>query len=136
MFFADLLAALIVSFIAVAILIALMGWEQPRGAGVRDTVLFMFTIFFLVVWAAGVWARPLGPPLWGVYWLPFLFAGVIVFLIMLAVVPPRRPRTRREAVEQAREETEAVSLFGCFFWVLLVILLFSIVSRYVWVTPI
>ena len=47
---------------------------------------------FAAVWLCGAWLEPLGPPLWGVSWLSFLFAGLVITLVMAIVAVPPRPR--------------------------------------------
>lgn len=81
---------------------------------------------------------PFGPRYWEVSWAPFLLVGIFVFLLLLVAVPStryaRRPRSRHEAAEQvatAREEEEVVATaFGCFFWVLVGLLVIALLSRY------
>jgi len=130
MFFADLVAALIVALIFSVILGALMGWERPERTGVWPSVLFLFLVLFLATWFIGTLVEPFGSPMWGIYWLPFLVIGLIITLILAATVPPRRPRTYREAKIQAQNAYEAQTALGTFFWILFVAMIIALAVRY------
>ena len=82
---------------------------------------------------------PFGPRLKDVAWVPFVIIGVLITLLLLFATLPdmrhwRRPRTRREAIEQVERLREGeilvVSAFGYMFWVLFAILIIALVSRY------
>lgn len=77
-----------------------------------------------ILWAGGSYIGPVGPPLFGVYWLGFLLVGIVIALVLSAAVPPhgrwmRAPKTSR-AVR-----------FGVFFWMLTICLLVVIAIAYV-----
>jgi hypothetical protein len=131
MLIADFILAFIIAAIISAVLAFGLGWERPGRAGLWPSFLFIFFILLVVTWAGGVWVTPFGTPVWGVYWLPFVVVGLILALVLLAISPPRRPRTRREAVEQSRDEREASTVIGGFFWVMLLALGVAIVTHYV-----
>lgn len=128
MFITDLLTAVIF-----AILIMLPFYFLER-TGPWEGWLTFALLLFLFIWAGGAWVSPYGPVIWGSTWVPFLFFGLIFALLIAAATPPRLPRDRREAIEQARAENRvetatAVSL-GIFFWILLVLLITSLIIRY------
>jgi hypothetical protein len=134
MFFIDLAFVFVIALALSLFLAVFLGW-RPRGkmestAGI--SALFLFMILFLAVWAGGVWITPFGPALWGVYWLPFVVVGILTALLLLAAgaPPPRRPRTRMDAVQQAEKEWAAERVFNIFFGILAVGLLVSIVLAY------
>lgn len=126
MFFVDLLFALVVALLLTAIFSA--GFRNRGPWGLWWVFLL---VVFLAAWAGGVWLTPFGPPLLDVYWLPFLFVGLVVALLIAAAVPPepRRPRAPVAASEVATEE--AVAAFSIFFWVLLIGLALAIILWYV-----
>jgi hypothetical protein len=131
MFFAELLIAVIVALFISAVMVFVLGWERPGIAGgAWPTFLFLFLLLLAATWVGGIWVAPFGSVIWHAYWLPFLMVGVIVGLILIAVLPPRRPRTRREALEQADEQRAAVSLMGGFFWLLLLAFAIIIAAHY------
>ena len=108
------------------------GWRHPaRSDAVGTSVLFLFLILMFAMWAGGAWLPPWGPLWYGIPWLNLLFVGLLVSLLVLAIATPvRRPRTSREAVEQAEEAAVVGTAFGLFFWVLMVGLLIAVVVRY------
>src|SRR5688500_5247856 len=113
MFLFELLIALVIALILASILFG-VGWEQPYREDAWGSLVAWFVILLLVVWVGGTWMTPFGPRLWDVAWLPFLITGILIFLLLLIAVPATRywprPRTRREAIEQAEmaREEEAV----------------------------
>lgn len=131
MFFAEFIVALLIALLLSLALGLGLGWERPGARAGIGSVIFLFVILFLITWAIGTWARPLGPAIWGVYWLPFLIGGVLIALLLAAVVPPGKPRTRREAIEKAEMQTGAEAVLGAFFWVLIVAVAIAVIARYV-----
>ena len=95
----------------------------------------IFVLALLVTWAAGAWVTPVGPFVWGGYWLPFLIPGLLFLLLLVSLTPVQRPRTVQEAVDQARAETAAAEtafvVLSAFFWLLVAALLAAIVAAYV-----
>lgn len=87
-----------------------------------------FLIVFLAAWAGGTWVRPFGPSIGGVYWLPFLGAGLLIALLMAAVTPPPKP----PGTEARREEikTTLIVEVELFFWIAVLVLLTIIAARY------
>ena len=129
MLFIHILFALLVGVIGTAIL-ALSLRKRARLA----YFLMFFFLLFLASWAGGVWLFPVGPPLWGVYWLPFVAVGAIFALLLAALTSPRPRRTTVELVspEEERKEDEAIeTAVGFSFWILVLVLIAAIVSRYV-----
>jgi hypothetical protein len=105
-----------------------------RKKGPRENLFLFFIIIFLAAWAGGIWLDPFGPFLWGVPWLPFLFAGLIFSFILAAVsVPPPR-ESSVELVDEKSEEIKrefAVRGVTIFIWFLVGALIFSIIVRYI-----
>lgn len=169
MFIWDLLIALLVALLFVGLLVGLVGWGRrdrtattgttaattPRGEGSSaaawGVILFLFVILFLGIWAGGVWIEPFGPEAWGVAWLPFLFVGLILALVVAAAAPPvrRTPTTGRAATrqvgpvgsgpgsepapEKARHERQGEALavsFGVFFWLLVGLFVLAVFFAY------
>lgn len=133
MFLLDFLVALGVALLLTVIIAALFGTTGPW-----PYAWLAFLLILLVAWAAGTWARPVGPPLWGVYWMPFLVFGLIVALVIAAATPPDRARRRSGEVpasagaaapeEEASEET-AVAV-GMGVWIVFIVLLVALVLGY------
>lgn len=117
----------------VALLLTAIFGLGVRREGFGVGLLFFFVLIFLFTWAGGVWIAPVGPLTWGAPWLSFVLVGLVFALLWAAVVPPpRRPRSRREAAAQIRQDAETAALFNIFFWILAVGLLIAIVVRYVY----
>ena len=127
MFFADFLFALAIGLLFTVVFAALFRNRGPWG---------LWWVFLLIVllgaWAGGVWTTPaaIGPPLFGVYWLPLFVFGLIFALVLAAATPVTPPRTRGEAIAQAQAEEAAVAVFGIFFWVMLVGLIVAVILGY------
>jgi hypothetical protein len=136
-FLFELLVALVIALVLSSILFG-VGWEQPYREDTWGGLIAWFIILLLVVWVGGTWMAPFGPRLWDVAWLPFLITGIFIFLLLLIAVPATRywprPRTRREAIEQAEmareEEAVVIRAFGCLFWLLIGLLIIALLSRY------
>lgn len=128
MFIADLLTALIIATL-IMLPLYILGRIGPWSGW-----LWFALVLFLFTWAGGVWVGPYGPTVRGFSWLPFLCFGLIFAFLMAAAVPPRPPRTRREAIEQAQAKREAETMtaiaLGFFFWILLAGLIVALVVHY------
>jgi hypothetical protein len=135
MFLSELLVALVIALLLSSILFGI-GWGQHYREGPWGGLVAWFIILLLMVWAGGIWMPPFGPRFKEVSWFPFVITGIFIILLLLIAVPRpwRRPRTRREAVAQAemarQEEVVEASVFGCLFWLLIVLLIFALFSRY------
>lgn len=136
MWFAELLAAFLIALVFSFILVALFGRDRTTG-GAWPFFLFFFLILMLAVWAGGRWVVPFGPVAWGIAWLPLLFVGFFVALLIAAVLASEgRVRRRVPPSETAttRAETEAPATsraaLGGFFWLLLLVLAIVILIGY------
>jgi hypothetical protein len=128
MFFIHLVSAFIIALILTAIFVA--GFRQR---GPWESFLVFFSVIFLASWAGGIWLSPIGPPLWGAYWLGFLIVGLIFALLLAASVSPGPRRSTVEFVKPDEREADikkAVRVLGVFFWLLVVALTLAIVTRY------
>jgi hypothetical protein len=105
-----------------------------RRTGPWASYLVFFAIIFLGAWAAGVWLAPLGPHIFGVYWIPFLVFGLIFALLLAAMVGPSPPSMwgrRVGAVEQReREEPTSSAGYDLFFGALLIVFMAAIIFGY------
>jgi hypothetical protein len=124
MFLLEILTALVIGAMFTLLFGALFG----RRDGMPGFLL-VFGLFFLFAWSGGLWLRPWGPPLWGVYWLPSIVVTLLIFLVF-GSFSQRAPRSRREAREQVAASQAATTAVGVLFWVLLFALVISIVVAY------
>lgn len=132
MIFLELLVALVVSSLLSALFV-LATRRESRWTG----LFWIFLIIFPATWAGGIWVRPFGPPLWGVHWLRFLFAGLISALFLAVSVPRVPPRGGHETLkmsERIKQEKKleqiTYSTLSLSFWILLAALIALIIIRY------
>lgn len=128
----ELLFSFIIALVLSSLLMLIWGRE-----GKRTGFFWLFLTILLFSWAGGVWVRPFGPPLWGIYWFPFLSSGLIVALIFAIFAPQRPPKNRNETLkmlERIRHEKELKKAtyftLSSFFWGLLFVLIVAIIIRY------
>jgi hypothetical protein len=126
MFFVDFSFALVVGLLLTALFAAIFDARGPW-----DIWWAFLLIVFLAAWVGGVWVTPFGPTLFEVAWLPFLFVGLI-FALLMAAIPPTRPRTYGKAVAEARAEETAVTVLSIFFWLLIVLMVIALIVAYIW----
>ena len=92
------------------------------------------------MWAIGLWVRPVGPAVWGVSWLPYLFFGIILALLKAATAPTRghdRPPDRvhtsdRRGVDEVSAEGGTAVAGGVVVWAALIVLAVAIAVGYLW----
>ena len=132
MFFIDLMIVFVIALVLSLLFAGPFAWRRPGQRVFWGNAFFLFLVFFFISWAGGVWLPPFGPVLWGVYWAPFVLTAFIVGLLLLALIPPRLPRTRREAtIQRAKEEMAVKTALDFFLWTLVSGLLIAIIVRYV-----
>jgi hypothetical protein len=115
-----LVLSLVLSSAAIGVLV--------KGLRFRPStpVWSLFVIFFLVIWAGGAWAVPVGPAHLGIYWLPFVLIAILLIVLVVALAP-HGSRSHRGELEVEREVEVGL---GLFFWVLIGALTVLIVARY------
>lgn len=107
-----------------------------KRCGPGSSILVFFGIIFLASWAGGLWIMPFGPILFGIYWFPFLFMGLLFALLLAAATPTERStptKTAKQKVEEAKSTENAIDVF---IWILIIFLMFSIFSHYFWIKAI
>jgi hypothetical protein len=127
MFFVELLFAFIIALFLTVI------FAGFRRSGPWASLFIFFLLVFLASWAGGLWMAPVGPRLWGAYWVPFLLVGLIFALLLAAMPPDRHSESSVELVEpkKAKKEQERLTTaLGVFFWVLVIVLILAILARY------
>ncbi len=110
MWVTELILSLVVAALFVGLLILILKPSQKEHKGIM-TIVFLFLALFLPIWAGGIWLGPMGPAVFGMYFLPFLLIGLGVALLLAAVSPPRRST----APSQTSYETGPEYTFGPFF---------------------
>ena len=133
MIFGEVFVALMVTvFLSALLMPTFLKSEQ------RTRLICIFWIIFLTTWAGGIWVRPFGPSFRGIHWLPFLFIGIIIVLILAVSYPRRTPKSRWETLEmlqriesQKRLNQLTYITLILLFWLLLFLLSMAIIVRYV-----
>jgi hypothetical protein len=131
--FGEVFVALMVTvFLSALLMPTFLKGEQ------RTRLICIFWIIFLTTWAGGIWVRPFGPSFWGIYWLPFLFIGIIIVLILAVSYPRRTPKSRWETLEMLQRIESQKKLnqltyitLILLFWLLLFLLSMAIIVHYV-----
>jgi hypothetical protein len=130
MFWIDLLFVFLFALILSSILIWGFGWRHPAETeAVGASFLFLFLILLVVMWAAGAWLVPWGPVVYDTPWLGLLLIGLFISVLILAVAAPTWKGKRAEPMAGA-EEAVAATIFGIFFWILIVGLLIAAIVSY------
>jgi NADH:ubiquinone oxidoreductase subunit 6 (subunit J) len=132
MFLTHLLIAFLVASLLSLLLIPV---RRPRTAQAKTStavgVLFLFFILFLGTWAGGLWITPFGSPWLGVYWMPFLVAGLFVALLVAATdQSSSRSYEGKETESDHVEHAALATAFGLLFWILIMALAIAIVAGY------
>ena len=124
----EILIALFLAFTVMWALIAYAGEEGDWGAWP------IFLLFFFAILAGGLWLTPVGPPLVGVYWVPFLFVAIFIALFRAAASPPPRRKRRRNAQSSVLNMQDDMPVapvgLGILFWLLLAGLAIVALVRY------
>jgi hypothetical protein len=126
MFIVDLVVALAFGLIIVWLISIVFSTRGPWGS-----FLWFFLVVSLFAWAGGVWLVPFGPRWWGIGWLPIIFMGFLVSMLLTAA-SPRIPRKRRNSQEETIAEVESKVVIDTIFWVMIICLLFFGIFHYNW----
>ena len=129
MLWVDIVFIVIFAIILTGVLVWALGWRHPVASEVTgQSMLFLFLILLLAMWVGSAWIKPWGPVWYGSSWLSLLVIGLIFSLLILAVsAPPERGTRKRGEHETDPQSLAAVTIFGLFFWALIVILLLGVV---------
>ncbi len=127
----QLIFSLVVALIVSLVLNVLLNRRGPRIG-----FFFFFLMLFLIIYAGGMWVKPFGPTLFGVFWVPILLVGILAGLFYYQSVPPPPPHNREETLRMLEknekfkqiEKVTYVTL-DIFFWVIIALLLFLIIYR-------
>ena len=126
MVFSDLLFVLLITLVLTAIFV--VGFRRQRTGQI---IAMFFVILFLATWAVGLWIVPVGPKVFGVPWVSYLIAGLLMALLLTALVPlAKSRRAKDETTAESEEKTVAIAVFDLFFWILIIALIAAIILRY------
>ena len=133
-FFFSLLIAVLLSMVFVLLI---------RREGPRKGFTWLLLTIFLATWAGGAWGNLLSPDFFGIFWLPYLLAGLsaaILLWIFLPKFPEIGGKTQLdreetlEVLEQVEKTREMEKLtyvtIDVFLVLILLLLIVAIVGRY------
>jgi hypothetical protein len=114
--------ALLVAFVFAGIFSFLLNYRGPWGK-----FWAFFLIIFLGVWAASLWVYPVGPLWYDVAWIPLLFVGLLIALLLSAATFPTTARKIKETDYKSEENELLVSSVGIFFWLIAAVFTIAII---------
>jgi hypothetical protein len=112
----DILLAL-----GIAIVLTLLFTFGLRRRGPWSNVLLFFLLIFLAAWTASIWISPVGPPLFGIFWVSPLMVGVILALLLAAAFPTTPKAKRREEIDLQKGPSSVAAVVDVFFVILLIV---------------
>lgn len=126
-----------VTSIIFALLSSVLAIYLLKRRGYQFAFFWLFVFMLLATWAGGIWIRPIGPDVGGLFIIPFIIAGALAVCLLMAFTRPPGPRGRRETldmlerIQQQRELKKITTIsLNIFFYVLLALLVVVIVWRY------
>jgi hypothetical protein len=125
MIIADIILAFILAlFFAVIFNVAMRSRQRALP------IAFIFILFFLFAWAGGLWIRPLGPPVFGVYWIPSLVATILIFLVLISFAQDETKKKGAASAEASGSNAAVTAAVGLTLWILFAGLIAVIVVAY------
>ncbi|MFW5871736.1 MAG: hypothetical protein ACOCUT_01380 [bacterium] len=125
-FFIGILFAAIFTIIFATILKKSGPWGSP---------LIFFIVVLLASYAISRWMLPVGPVVWGIYWIPLFWIALIVSLLLAAVTPPsagieQEQSTGREISPAEKAAESSFIVLNAFFWIFLIVILLAIIMSF------
>ncbi|WP_128396984.1 hypothetical protein [Botryobacter ruber] len=127
----------LIAVILIAFVIGALFYFVFRNRGPWGSFWTFFLVLFLGVYLAHIWVRPIGPVYWGVAFLPLLFVGLLIALLLAAAAPSRRknkdtsrnhPPAGPAAVRDEVPFRDDQVMLGIFFWTALFLLIALLVA--------
>lgn len=118
----------IIYLILTAVVLAFVFSSLFNNRGPWGSFWVFMLILFLGMFAFALWVPPLGPVWYGVAWLDSLLIGLLLALLLGAAAEPERREIARDdrgevdLVAEAKAERGAMTLFGIFFWIFMVVI--------------
>ena len=113
----------------VVLFVALLVFVVRKKGGRAAIFWQVFLLVFTGAWATVIWTKPGGPIVFGAAWMPLLFTGIIMAML-LVIAPPRdadkylvNPGHVVPPEEDRRREEKASMAMGGFYLVLLLAML-------------
>lgn len=109
----------------IAIVITVLYVFLMRNRGPWKSIWPFFFVIFLGVWSASFWIHPIGSALQHYDWVPLLYIGFIIALLLASVVPVKQ-KSKQSAQDNKAPDDPKVAL-NVFFWLLILVLLIPII---------
>ncbi|MFG0306847.1 MAG: hypothetical protein ACF8Q5_11600 [Phycisphaerales bacterium JB040] len=93
----DVIFALLLALLLASLLTWPVGWRYDGTDRTGESWVFGLLLFFPLLWLAGLWLPPLGPPLAGGYWVGPLVFGLLMILLIAAAAPASRATRRKRS---------------------------------------
>lgn len=135
MFYLDFLLAIVIALVFSVLFVLVMGRRAGPGRSGPLPFVWLFLVLLMTAWAGGVWIGPMGPLLFGVAWLPFLLAGLLVALVIAAATELGR-RSGADPEDDADADASRIDVrttaraFGLVSWILIVALVSFVAAAY------
>ncbi|HYF67409.1 MAG TPA: hypothetical protein VD884_04700 [Ohtaekwangia sp.] len=118
--------------LTIALLLTILSVFVFKRSGPWGTAWSFFLVLFLGLWALSLYVRAIGPVYWGVSWLPIVFGGIMLSILLIAVMPDAshlRDDVNRE--KKAGRPTDIrpdlpIPKAGRFFWILIILFVIAI----------
>lgn len=133
MFIIDLLFAFIVAIIFSSTLSVIFRSDDKSEIGLSFFLIFL--IILGLTWTIGIWITPFGPSLLGSFWLPFVFVGFLIFLLIAAIIPANRNSSPKIKMKRTDEVKNSQSIkdkndIKLILSILFIVLIFAIIMHY------
>ena len=118
----------IVFLLLTAIVLTLIFSYIFRNPGPWGSFWAFLAILFLAMFAFTLWVTPMGPVWHDIAWFDALLIGLLLALLLGAAGEPRQREIVRnekgevDLVAEAKAERGAMTLFGIFFWIFMVVI--------------
>lgn len=124
--FFNVIAALII-----ALFFTLLFSFVFKNRGPWGSFWSFFLVLFLIVLAGSVYIEPFGPYVKEVAWVPLVFIGLFIAILLGATTPQKSKQQEDDLADKVvNEPLEAVPVIGVFFWILILAMLAAIIVKY------
>lgn len=111
-----------IAALVVATVVTLFAAFVLKSRGPWGTAWSLFAFLFLALWTVSLYVRTIGPAYLGIYWLPVIFVGVLLMILLLSI--PAAAVNENAKEDLTRPSSGRMSKF---FWILMGIFVFAII---------
>lgn len=125
--------------IIIAIVVTAIFSYGFKNTGPWGNIWVFFAIIFLVALVAGEWTTPVGPAIYGIYWIPVMFITLVIAFIIAASTPTpggMRPFRRKRKIDSnnienendINPEAETTAAISVFVYVIIILLIIAAIA--------